>query len=615
MTPKKSHYSAIAGIFALLASFLVLLGAPAHADSGTPTITTPPNGADGLDYGYSFTFGGLTRTYRVFVPNHVAADPGALVFLRSDGPMAPEVETNLDLDAGQKGYYVVWPDSMNGVWDARVCCAPSLTDNIDDVGFIDQVMLRFKLQYAVDPGKIAVGGESGGALMSFYYACHTQQTWQTLMPETGSALSADCASLPQHYNVMAINGGKDATLPWENQDPDLSTREQMDKFSKLDGCDGTWTVTHLAGQVDQRVAGGCPANASVLQYLPLQMPHVWTTSLQYGINVTATYATYLNQLWSLTPAQPLTAPGPLPEGDVEPVPPILPPILPTPLPPLGSPTWGAATVAPHGALGSTYNVTFPYGTGIRQFRLFVPTKRATKPGLMVMLPDFGVTAAGAEIQSDLDTIAGQSGHYVLYPEATLNPAWNAGICCGFAVFNGADDVAFIDLAINTVASRFAFTPNRIAVGGMANGAMMAIKYACEGQHAAQEVFGVAQLASSNTCTSLRPMHVLAINGLKDGLTRWSSVNSLVVYTGIQPSSKDAMDAYAPALHCTTAWKTTVDPKSHITKRVAPCAPGNSLEQDLVGALGHLWTSTPADWSTNGINATVVTWDFVKQYWT
>src|SRR5204862_3021404 len=109
--------------------------------------------------------------------------------------------------------------------------------------------------------------------------------------------------------------------------------------------------------------------------------------------------------------------------------------------------------------------------------------------------------------------------------------------------------------------------------------------------------------------------VLAINGLKDGSPHWSTTNSSVLYAGTQPSAKDAMNTYTKSLHCTTAWKTTVDRVTNITHMVAPCTAPNSLEEQLVPALGHTWTSKPSDWSTNGINATVTTWSFLKRYWT
>ena len=79
--------------------------------------------------------------------------------------------------------------------------------------------------------------------------------------------------------------------------------------------------------------------------------------------------------------------------------------------------------------------------------------------------------------------ASAEGFIVVYPDGTSRRAplltWNAGHCCGYAMEQRVDDVAFISALIEDLAARFPIDRKRIYVTGMSNGAMMAHRLGSE----------------------------------------------------------------------------------------------------------------------------------------
>lgn len=91
--------------------------------------------------------------------------------------------------------------------------------------------------------------------------------------------------------------------------------------------------------------------------------------------------------------------------------------------------------------------------------------------------------------------------------------WNAGKCCGAAVEQAIDDVAFLD-ALSKRIDDVACTSGRVLATGIGNGGMMAERWACESDvpDALISVGGALQL---ETCTRKRPIPVLHYHGDQD----------------------------------------------------------------------------------------------------
>lgn len=82
----------------------------------------------------------------------------------------------------------------------------------------------------------------------------------------------------------------------------------------------------------------------------------------------------------------------------------------------------------------------------------------------------------------LNQKADEAGFIAVYPNGTgsgFRYFWNGGDCCGSAVQEQVDDVAFIRALLDNLAHKYRVDPSRIVVTGLSNGAIMAYRLASE----------------------------------------------------------------------------------------------------------------------------------------
>lgn len=112
------------------------------------------------------------------------------------------------------------------------------------------------------------------------------------------------------------------------------------------------------------------------------------------------------------------------------------------------------------------------------------------PGLGRMAPVVlafhggGGEARGYQEYSGIDRIANRERFVAVYPYGTgVLPrrllTWNAGDCCGRALDDGVDDVAFAVAVLDDLALRLPIDTRRVYATGHSNGAMMAYRLAAE----------------------------------------------------------------------------------------------------------------------------------------
>ncbi|MBD3322870.1 MAG: hypothetical protein GF350_17355, partial [Chitinivibrionales bacterium] len=64
----------------------------------------------------------------------------------------------------EEGFIVVWPEGYESSWNAGpACCGGAVTDSIDDIGFILQIVEFMKLGYEIDTTRIYATGHSNGS--------------------------------------------------------------------------------------------------------------------------------------------------------------------------------------------------------------------------------------------------------------------------------------------------------------------------------------------------------------------------------------------------------------------------------------------------------------------
>lgn len=169
---------------------------PVDADS---RITSPG------DYSTRIKHGGLMRMYRVHVPaTYRPSAPSALLFALHGGGGNMDFQAD-DARYGQigqsehAGYVVVFPngysqraDGKFATWNAGKCCGAARDKEIDDVGFIRQIVANITRQMNIDRTRIYATGMSNGGMMAYRLACEMSDVFAAIAPVAGTDNTRAC---------------------------------------------------------------------------------------------------------------------------------------------------------------------------------------------------------------------------------------------------------------------------------------------------------------------------------------------------------------------------------------------------------------------------------------
>jgi polyhydroxybutyrate depolymerase len=172
---------------------------PQQPTDPNPTPITGPG-----DYRFSFVHDGVTREYLVHVPRSYRGAPTPLLMALHGGGgnaefQADDSKYKLISKSEAAGFIAVFPNGYsrfpNGVlatWNAGACCGGSQKNNIDDVGFLREVIRRVERQARIDHARVYVTGMSNGALMSWRMACEASDLVRGIAPVEGTDNTAHC---------------------------------------------------------------------------------------------------------------------------------------------------------------------------------------------------------------------------------------------------------------------------------------------------------------------------------------------------------------------------------------------------------------------------------------
>ena len=246
--------------------------------------------------------------------------------------------------------------------------------------------------------------------------------------------------------------------------------------------------------------------------------------------------------------------------------------------------------------------------------------------LVFVLHGGGGNAANAEKMTGFTEKAREKNFIVAYPEGSGRLrrgllTWNAGHCCGYAIENKVDDVAFISALIDELIKRHSIDDKRIYVTGMSNGGMMSHRLGIELSHRIAAIAPVVGTVFGDERKPAQPVAALMINGLLD---------ENVPFAGGAGAGrgKDAWDGAPakPALDQGAFWAkangcTTEPTKQEIGQQIQyryKCPAGRDVELIALKDNGHAWPggekgSRRGDKPSESLNATDVIWEFFKAH--
>ncbi len=221
-----------------------------------------------------------------------------------------------------------------------------------------------------------------------------------------------------------------------------------------------------------------------------------------------------------------------------------------------------------------------YGGQPRRFTLHVPSGLLAPAPLVLVLHGLRQDPQRIREFSQFEAVADRQGFVVGFPGG-VGGSWNAGACCGPAARQGIDDLTFLDHVIAKARQSALIDPARIYITGYSNGAMMALRYACERPSL---IAAVAVVAGSVTapCMPDVAVAVLDLHGNRD---------TVVPLRG--GPSRELHVAFAP-----------------VSAGLAPFATaGGEVALQVLPRATHRWMTLKSD----GFAASDVLWDWLRDH--
>lgn len=218
--------------------------APRTAQLGPkPSTDTDSRIAKPGDYSFVIQHGGRARTYRVHVParyDRAVAAPLLVALHGGEGmdTRAGNAYYGLMAKSEREGFVAVFPNGYTKTpgrgasWNAGTCCGAAREENVDDVGFIRQVVTNVFGQLHIDRQRIYATGVSNGAMMAYRLACEMPEVFRAVATVAATDRTASCA--PRNpVSVLHIHAKDDKLVPFNGVAASVS------KWAQLNGCQQT----------------------------------------------------------------------------------------------------------------------------------------------------------------------------------------------------------------------------------------------------------------------------------------------------------------------------------------------------------------------------------------
>lgn len=236
-----------------------------------------------LKYGW-FT----TRSYIVHTPANYDSKKKYPVVVSMHGFLGDgavqQDQTQMDKEADVLGYITVYPDGVGRSWNCSDrCCGYSNARNIDDVGFIRDVMTDVGRKYSVDEKKRYAVGMSNGGMMAYSLAINAPDVFAAIGVNAGSMDQIPSRPIGIRVPVIHFHGEDDTNMPINGGpgtglgDIDFNSLEEASKFFIMNNnLDATSPVVEETGDYTKiTFNANDEPKAPFVAYLVKRHGHEW----------------------------------------------------------------------------------------------------------------------------------------------------------------------------------------------------------------------------------------------------------------------------------------------------------------------------------------------------
>jgi polyhydroxybutyrate depolymerase len=213
---------------------------------------------------YEFKIGSH-RKYLLHIPASYApsrATPLVLFFHGGGGHMEQAAAAyGWRAKSEQEGFIVAFPNGTSrlprqhlATWNAGECCGYARDQEIDDVGFVKQVIADIERQVNIDAGKIFATGMSNGGMLAHRLACEMADTFKAVASVAGTD-NTKSANPSRAISVLHIHARDDTHVLFDGGAGQEAFRDQskVTDFTSVEETINRWIVRNGAGKTPRRV--------------------------------------------------------------------------------------------------------------------------------------------------------------------------------------------------------------------------------------------------------------------------------------------------------------------------------------------------------------------------
>jgi polyhydroxybutyrate depolymerase len=213
---------------------------------------------------YEFKIGSR-RKYLLHIPasyDPSRATPLVLFFHGGGGHMEQAAaDYGWRAKSEQEGFIVAFPNGTSrlprqhlATWNAGECCGYARDQEIDDVGFVKQVIADIERQVNIDAEKIFATGMSNGGMLVHRLACEMADTFKAVASVAGTD-NTKSANPSRPISVLHIHARDDTHVLFEGGAGQEAFRDQskVTDFTSVEETINRWIVRNGAGKTPRRV--------------------------------------------------------------------------------------------------------------------------------------------------------------------------------------------------------------------------------------------------------------------------------------------------------------------------------------------------------------------------
>jgi polyhydroxybutyrate depolymerase len=186
--------------------------------------------------------------------------------------------------AEARGFLAVYPEGSSWMgtpwrsWNAGACCGYAMERQVDDIGFLRELLADLAQAYPVDPARVYLAGISNGAMLAYRAGCELADRIAAIAPIAGTLDRTTCRPSGP-VSVIIFHGADDAHVPYAGgrgrhgrMDPPVA--EAVRFWVERNGCEAA-ARRPARGAVIEEDYSGCAHNTGVKLYTVQGGGHRW----------------------------------------------------------------------------------------------------------------------------------------------------------------------------------------------------------------------------------------------------------------------------------------------------------------------------------------------------